>query len=322
MKTASILLQTIVFVATAVSAAPTLETSLFARQAISTLSTAQIASFKPFSFFASAAYCQPARTLAWSCGANCNANADFIPTASGGDGSSTQFWYVGFSPSQNSVIVAHQGTDTSKIQALLTDAEAVRGKLDASLFPGVPSAVTVHDGFRNEHAKTAPTILAAVQRTLSAHPASKRVTVVGHSLGAALALLDGVYLPLHISGVTFRTIGYGMPRVGNQDFANYVDSHISLTHINNREDFVPILPGRFLGYSHPAGEVHIQDSGAWTSCAGQDNTNSACTVGDVGNIFEGSAGDHSGPYDGELSVISASDNQRDSPAFKGVNMGC
>ncbi|KAG9224176.1 hypothetical protein CCMSSC00406_0006844 [Pleurotus cornucopiae] len=326
MKTASSLLRSIVFVATVVSAAPTLETSLFARQAISTLSTAQIASFKPFSFFASAAYCQPARTLAWSCGANCNANADFIPTASGGDGSSTQFWYVGFSPSQNSVIVAHQGTDTSKIQALLTDAEAVRGKLDASLFPGVPSAVTVHDGFRDEHAKTAPTILAAVQRTLSAHPASKRVTVVGHSLGtpgsffllqwlntgagAALALLDGVYLPLHISGVTFRTIGYGMPRVGNQDFANYVDSHISLTHINNREDFVPILPGRFLGYSHPAGEVHIQDSGAWTSCPGQDNTNSACTVGDVGNIFEGHAGDHSGPYDGELSAISASDNQR------------
>lgn len=32
-------------------------------------------------------------------------------------------------------------------------------------------------------------------------------------LGAALALLDGVYLPLNLPNVNFKTIGYGMPRV-------------------------------------------------------------------------------------------------------------
>ena len=32
-------------------------------------------------------------------------------------------------------------------------------------------------------------------------------------IGAAIALLDAVYLPLHISGVSFKMIGYGMPRV-------------------------------------------------------------------------------------------------------------
>ena len=30
---------------------------------------------------------------------------------------------------------------------------------------------------------------------------------------AAIALLDALYLPLHISGVSFRMIGYGMPKV-------------------------------------------------------------------------------------------------------------
>ena len=34
-------------------------------------------------------------------------------------------------------------------------------------------------------------------------------------IGAAIALLDGVYLPLHVSGVSFLTITYGMPRVSN-----------------------------------------------------------------------------------------------------------
>ena len=118
---------------------------------------------------------------------------------------------------------------------------------------------------------TAPTILSHVQQTLSAHGASS-VTVVGHSLGAALSLLDGVYLRIHLStSVNVRVVGYGMPRVGNQDFANWVDSHLGghVTHINNREDPTPILPGRFLGFHHASGEVHITDSGTWENCPGE-----------------------------------------------------
>jgi hypothetical protein len=138
--------------ASLVDAAPAL-VELSARQAITALTSAQISVFKPFTHFASTAYCQPSTTLAWNCGgmyssfmgkhcsklvrilANCQANSDFIPVASGGDGSSVQFcetyivaiatkltWpfqgYVGFSPSQATVIVAHQGTDTSKMSAV------------------------------------------------------------------------------------------------------------------------------------------------------------------------------------------------------------
>ena len=99
-----------------------------------TLSTDQIAAFKPFSFYASAGYCQPSATLAWNCGANCNANPSFEPVASGGDGSETQFCkrlltgsickkltsaaqrgFVGFDPTLNTIIVSHQGTDTSEM---------------------------------------------------------------------------------------------------------------------------------------------------------------------------------------------------------------
>ena len=94
--------------------------------------------------------------------------------------------------------------------------------------------------------------------------------MVGHSLGGALALLDSVYLPLHLSGTTFKTVTYGMPRVGSQAFADYVDGNVAdLTHVNNEEDPVPILPGMFLGFHHPSGEVHIQDSGAWDACPGE-----------------------------------------------------
>ena len=61
-----------------------------------------------------------------------------------------------------------------------------------------------------------------------------------------------------------------MPRVGNQAFADFVDGQLSglVTHVNNQEDPVPTLPGRFLGFHHVSGEIHIQDSGAWDNCPG------------------------------------------------------
>ncbi|KAJ3483663.1 hypothetical protein NLI96_g6166 [Meripilus lineatus] len=241
--------------------------SIEARQAITTLTPAQISAFKPFTFYASAGYCDPSTTLSWSCGANCNANPTFKPIASGGDGVETQFWFVGFDPTLSSVIVSHQGTDPSEIIPLLTDADFILENLDSSLFPGISSSVEVHSGFAATHSRSAPSVLSAVQTALTNFQANQ-VTIVGHSLGGAIALLDAVYLPLHLSsGVTFKTVTYGMPRVGNPAFASYVDAHVtSLNHINNKEDLVPILPGKFLGYAHPGGELHIQDSGSWVSC--------------------------------------------------------
>ncbi|KAJ7272670.1 alpha/beta-hydrolase [Mycena haematopus] len=272
--------------------------ALSARQAITTLSSTQVSAFKPYSFYAAAGYCSPASTLAWDCGVNCaGANPAFQPVASGGDGNSVQFWFVGVDMALSTVIVSHQGTDPSEILAIVTDSDFFLGTLDPTLFPGLSSSIEAHSGFRDEQAKTATQVLAAVQTALSQFGV-KKVTIVGHSLGGAIALIDSVYLPLHITGVTFQTIVYGLPRVGNQAFANQASIGNTVTHINNKEDIVPILPGMFLGFHHPTGEVHIQDSGVWDACPGQDNPSDLCSTGDVPNIFEGDTGDHDGPYDG------------------------
>ncbi|KAF7978371.1 hypothetical protein HWV62_743 [Athelia sp. TMB] len=247
----------------AARAAPAFDSVLDRRASITTLSTSQVDAFTPYTFFASAAY-----------------------------------WYVGFEPSLNTVIVAHQGTDSHKILTLLEDGDAVLEPLSPSLFPGISASIEVHAGFAGEQARTAADVLAAVQQAMFQF-STNTVTVVGHSLGGAIALLDSVYLPLHLpSSTTFKTVTYGLPRVGNPAFANYVDANLHLTHINNKEDPVPILPGMFLGYVHPAGEVHIQDSGVWDACPGQDNPSTLCIVGDVPNIFEGNVSDHDGPYNG------------------------
>lgn len=95
-----------------------------------------------------------------------------------------------------------------------------------------------------------------------------------------------------------------------------MDANLHLTHINNEEDPIPICPGEFLGFVHPSGEVHIEDSGEWASCpgrlfpllmidsvedahsTGQDNPSTQCIVGDVPYIWDGDLSNHDGPYNG------------------------
>ncbi|TFK48453.1 alpha/beta-hydrolase [Heliocybe sulcata] len=267
------------------------------RQSISTLSTTQIGTYKPYTWYASAAYCSPSTTINWSCGSNCEANAGFEPVASGGDGTFIQYWYVGYDPSLKTVIVAHQGTDVSKIVPDLEDIDFTLEVLDATLFPGMSSSLEVHSGFAGTQAASALDVLTAVKTAMSKYDTST-VTVTGHSLGAAIALLDYVFLKAQLPSAAVSMIGYGLPRVGNQAFANYVDSIGGITHVNNQKDPVPIVPGMFLGFRHPSGEIHIQASGSWDACPGQDNDSDLCEVGDVPTIFESVESDHVGPYDG------------------------
>lgn len=109
--------------------------------------------------------------------------------------------FVGFSPSQNSIIVAHEGTDPTQLWVArswtvsfidikhiiyhsmsdLTDINILMGALDTTLFPGVSSSIQVHEGFRDEHALTASTILAEVKRLMSVKK-TKNVTIVRSSI--------------------------------------------------------------------------------------------------------------------------------------------
>jgi hypothetical protein len=63
------------------------------------------------------------------------------------------------------------------------------------------------------------------------------VVTTGHSLGAALALLDAVYFAIQLPDAQLRTVVYGLPRVVDPAFAAWIDaSPIALTHVNNMKD--------------------------------------------------------------------------------------
>ena len=75
---------------------------------------------------------------------------------------------------------------------------------------------------------------------------------------------------------------------------------MTLIRLYLQEDPVPILPGMFLGYHHPSGEIHIENDGSWDSCPGQDNESDLCSTGAVPTVQKGDTNDHDGPYSGVL----------------------
>ncbi|OBZ71698.1 Lipase [Grifola frondosa] len=270
------------------------------RDGVTTLSLSQFAAFTPFTQFARAAYCASSKITNWQCGQACDALPGFQPTLTGGDGNAVQLFFVGYWPADNAVVVAHQGTDPTALLSDLTDIEIPLKNLDATLFPGVSSSVEVHEGFANEHAQTASTILTETKRLIQVNGATT-VMLVGHSLGGALAELDALFMTLNLpSSIHVKAVTYGTPRVGNPAFASLFDSEVpDFVRINNESDLIPIVPGRFLGFQHPHGETHIVSEGDVVSCPGDDDaTDSQCTIQTVPNVFDGDILDHLGPYGG------------------------
>jgi predicted lipase len=110
--------------------------------------------------------------------------------------------------------------------SILNDAKFAFTTMNSTLFPNVPDGVQVHDGFAYTQGRTADSVLAAVQGALAGGKASK-VLVHGHSLGAAVAMLDSLMLRMALdASVPVSTTVFGLPRGGNQAFADLLDSTV------------------------------------------------------------------------------------------------
>ncbi|PVF97008.1 alpha/beta-hydrolase [Serendipita vermifera] len=265
-------------------------------RALQTLTTAEINALTPYTLFSSAVWCSPLLTRTWTCGSKCTQLSGFKPVASGGDGTIVQYWFVGYHPPLNSIIVAYQGTDPTRIIPSYVDANAAFTIPSQTLFPGLPTGALLHSGFLGAFTVSQASVLAAIQQASTTYN-TKKITFTGHSLGAAIAAISAASMRLRLgTSWTYKVVVYGQPRVGNQAWVTWLDNNVpDLTRINNKNDVVPTVPTQAMGYVGSDGEIHIRQDGAWAVCPGDDNMEVGCTARDVivGNII-----DHLGPYNG------------------------
>ena len=105
----------------------------------------------------------------------------------------------------------------------------------------------------------------------------RKVEIVGHGLGSAIGLLVAAALHLEISTPTAQEYTlplplveisatlFGLPRVGDQSFANWVDSmvlsslhKVRISRVTSYADTIPHLPERHLELRHPSlGEIWV-----------------------------------------------------------------
>jgi len=262
---------------------------------VSTLSTTDTNGLIRPTRLAQVSYCWTEKILNWTCGPPCDALPGIRTLTAGGDDGLIPIYYIAYDPIENSVIVSHRGTDTKEMLSIANDLQFGLVNLDQTLFPNASPSIQVHDGFQKTFARTAALILGNVTAAIQSTGATK-VEVAGHSLGAAIAMMDAVYLRQHLDpAINISTHVLGLPRGGNQAWANLVDSTVpGFIHIHNKNDPIGTVPPRFLNFQHPSGELHIQSDGSTLNCSGQENQNNGCI--DDQNLFAFNSSDHNGPY--------------------------
>ncbi|CAD6914737.1 unnamed protein product [Tilletia controversa] len=231
--------------------------------------------------YAGAAYCPSVSAGNWTCGRYCDANPDFVIGYSGGDGSVKQRFFIGWNPPTKEIVVGRQGSDLTQFVSWLYLVGFLQTKLDeevAKTFSRLPNSVRAaspqsdkalaSSGFQTAWKQTYAEVKAQVQAQLASHPDAVRIFVTGHSLGAAIAVLDAIALRnVAPTGVQVENFVYN--------------------RITNHKDPIPHLFSSSSGYEHSSNEIWIPEAKSNSTspallCPGRENMN--CANSQVSNL--------------------------------------
>lgn len=179
------------------------------------------------------------------------------------------------------VTVAFEGT-TPSLLSILHDANLVLEDPKSHLKGAVEGGAQIHSGFQDAYLSVAEETIDTVYHYMK-QKNDTRVTTTGHSLGAAMALLAAMDYNCRLENGLYRSLVFGLPRVGNPEFADSVDKKIGgkFYYGTNGGDWVPHVPFREWNYQHPSGQIWINpaDSNSWKYYPGQENHWGANQVG-------------------------------------------
>lgn len=179
--------------------------------------------------------------------------------------------YIGIIPSTSSIYVVFRGSHSLKNK--ISDADSV--KVPYTSYSDCQCEV--HKGFYTAEQNVIGDIIEQVQMLLSTYP-DFTVKVTGHSLGAAMALLTAMdLLRNNIDAVVYS---FGQPRIGDNDFAAFVNNKLVTWRVTHNKDMVPHLPPILMGFEHTCTEVFEDSTGRLKTCSSNE-----CEDPDCANQF-------------------------------------
>ncbi|RKO86071.1 Alpha/Beta hydrolase protein, partial [Blyttiomyces helicus] len=207
-----------------------------------------IPDLQAFTSYAAAAYSDIPSIDAWNC-TPCALNPNFRPLESFQDPTNLEQVFVGADDARGSVIVSFRGT-IKTLSDWLHDFNAVF-KVTPSYLP----TGKVSRGFSEVYDTVQAFLQQALPAAVAANPGYS-VSFTGHSLGGASATLAAAdafeYLNGTVSTSDIFLITVGCPRVGDANFASYMDQAGlgGIWRSANLGDTVPKVPPMGLGYVH------------------------------------------------------------------------
>jgi len=222
--------------------------------------------------YAYSAYCPDEKLRSWNCYWCKNENA--IPTTvtnTFSDRLTHAFGYAGYNNHQ--IIFAFRGS-----QDLINWIYNLRFP-KTSPYDGIPGA-RVHKGFYKTYESIQDEVRKESTFLVKKFP-NRPIIVTGHSLGGALAVLCGNDLAMHLnSAVPIYVWTYGAPRVGNLNFANFFDLHVTESwRTVNQRDLVTHLPLQKMGFEHSTREVWFENNtSTFVICSATDGEDPSCSA--------------------------------------------
>jgi triacylglycerol lipase len=121
-----------------------------------------------------------------------------------------------------------------------------------------PSMGLVHVGFAVFYHK----VRSSIQTALSKIDPGARITVIGHSLGGAMAVLCAADIKHNMGRENVDVCTFGGPRTGKIDFRIHFNNEIGRCYrVVNALDIVPHVPTVITGWNHVGIEIGVNGKG-------------------------------------------------------------
>ncbi|TLS26012.1 hypothetical protein PpBr36_07491 [Pyricularia pennisetigena] len=219
-----------------------------------TVTEGDLDNFRFYAQYSAATYCNDAAAsgAAIACSNNgCPAvvaNGAKILRSLNQDTSTNTAGYLALDPKRKNIVLALRGSKS--LRNWITNLTFFWSRCD------FVKDCKLHTGWATAWSQVQADVLATIAEARAQNP-DYTVVVTGHSLGGAIATIAGVYL--RQLGYPVQVYTFGSPRVGNQEFVQWVATQAGnveyrLTHI---DDPVPRLPPIFLGYRHVTPEYWL-----------------------------------------------------------------